>query len=130
LIRAFHAATGTPVRSKVLSVRLPVPEMQRLRAAAGSRSVSDYVRARLFEGGSLPAARSRNPVQDQRALGQLLGLLGQSRVGESLASLARDAHAGSLLLDDVTLRQIREAHESIAYMRDRLVKALGLIEAR
>ena len=111
-------------------MRLPATEMQRLRAAAGSRSVSDYVRARLFEDGSLPAARSRNPVQDQRALGQLLALLGQSRIGESLAGLARDAHAGSLLLDDVTLRQIRDAHESIAYMRDRLVKALGLTEGR
>lgn len=104
--------------------------MERLRAAAGGRSVSEYVRARLFQGGSLPSARARHPVQDQRALGQVLAMLGQSRIGESLASLARDARAGSLLLDDVTLRQIGEAHASVCFMRDRLVEAMGLIEAR
>lgn len=60
----------------------------------------------------------------------MLAALGQSRIGESLASLARDMDAGSLPLDDITLRQIREAHESIRFMRDRLVKALGSIEAR
>ena len=130
LCQTFNAKARKRGTTCILSVRLPSSDMERLRAASGARSISDYVRARLFAGGPLPASRSRHPVQNQRVLGQLLAMLGQSRMGESLASLARDAHAGSLLLDDVTLRQIAEAHESVCLMRDRLVEAMGLIEAQ
>lgn len=118
------------MRSKVLSVRLPPSEMERLRLAAGGRSISGYVRARLFDGCALPVPRARHPVQDQKALGQVLAMLGHSNLGESLSSLARDANDGSLLLDDVTLRQIEQAHASVCFMRDRLVEAMGLIETR
>ena len=110
-----------------LSVRLSDAELTELRAAAGSKTLSDHLRDRLFDKGRRTQRKPRRALRaDTAALGQILGAIGRSRVAANVEQLARDARSGALLLDDVTARQIAEAHAEIRDIRERLIAAMGL----
>lgn len=114
-----------------LSLRLTDAERTALEKAAGTLSLSAYVRDRVFgDGAQTRKLRSRNPVKDHEALGRVLGLLGQSQMANALNQLAQHADNGSLLLDDETIRKINEAHQHIQIMRSELISALGLMDGQ
>lgn len=106
-------------------MRLSKEERERLDAEAGSLSVSSYIRHRLFEAPT-PRRAYRRPVQDDKALGQVLAALGQSRIGNNLNQLAKAVHSGSLPVTPETEAAILAACASVQQMSGQLVQALGL----
>ncbi len=55
-------------------------------------------------------------------------MLGQTRIANNLNQIAYQANCGTLLLDDDTKLQIKETCAYIAFMRVKLIEALGLKE--
>jgi len=79
------------------SLRLTLEERCRLESLAGGMSLGTYVRMRLFGGNEdYQRTRGKHPVKDHKALAQLLGLLGRSRLVDNIDELARAAESGSL----------------------------------
>ena len=89
--------------------------------------VSAYVRNCLFGKDASPRkTRLRAPVKDQEALAQVLGLLGQTHFANNLNQIAREANCGSLLMDEQTETELKMACAHVAWMRLKLIEALGL----
>lgn len=107
------------------SVRFSREERARLDAEAGSLSVSSYIRHRLFE---VPTSRRayRRPLQDDKALGEVLAALGNSRLSSNLNQLAKAVHSGSLPVTPETEAAILAACATVQQMGGQLVQALGL----
>lgn len=102
-------------------------EDAKLRQLCEGTTVSAYVRQRLFgDDVGRRRRRSRVPVQDQQALAQVIGLLGETRIANNLNQLAYHANTGTLLIDEQTTSQINEAYNHVCFMRDVLIEALGL----
>lgn len=110
-----------------MTLRLTEDELDRLKKAAAGVSVSSYIRGKLFgKDVSLRKTRRRNPVKNDEALAQVLGKLGQSRIANNLNQIAYEANCGSLLMDEETEQEIKLACARIAWIRVKLIEALGL----
>ena len=68
----------------------------------------------------------RMPVKNQQALAQVLGRLGETRIANNLNQIAYEANCGSLLMDQQTEDELKVACAHIAWMRVKLIEALGL----
>lgn len=120
-------ARSSKAVSPRITLRLTQEEDAQLKQMAGSLSVSAYVRDRLFGESAAPRKhQQRVPVKDQEALSQVLGLLGQSHMASNLNQLARHANCGTLAMDEETESEIRMACARIAWIRVKLIEALGL----
>lgn len=108
------------------SLRLTLEERARLDAAAGTLTIGEYIRTQLFDMPSPRKARFRRPVQDDQALTQVLGALGQSRLSSNLNQIAKAIHSGSLPVTPETEAAILEACLEIKSMSNNLTKALGV----
>jgi hypothetical protein len=108
------------------SMRLTRAQRRKLGAEAGSQTVGDYVRSRLFENPTPLKRTFRRPLQDEKALSQVLGALGNSRLSSNLNQIAKAAHSGSLLVTPETEKAIFEACTTIKNMGNNLMQALGL----
>ncbi|MGH1330669.1 MAG: plasmid mobilization protein [Paracoccaceae bacterium] len=109
-----------------VTLRLSVEDHERLKALADGMALSTYIRAKAL-GEVLPRRkpRSSTSVADQRALAQILGLLGQSRIANNLNQIAYHANIGALVMDDTTRAQIEETYEHVMHIRTSLMTALG-----
>lgn len=113
--------------SSPVTLRLTEEERLQVKLDAGDLSLSAHIRSCILNNGGV---RKNTPVKNQRSLARALALLGDSRIANNLNQLAYQANTGSLLLDEETLAQIKEAHAHICTMRQALIAALGLREAR
>lgn len=111
-----------------ISIRLNSEERSLLVNAAGNRSLSEFIRERLFAE-QTQYRRVRNPKIDVRLLAQLLGKLGQSEVAASLREITQAITTGSAPVTLETEKSLRAASAAVIEMRDHLVRALGLIES-
>lgn len=119
-----HSRATSPRR---ITLRLTEDEDAKLRQLCEGMTVSAYVRQRLFgDDVDRRRRRSRIPVQNQQALAQVIGLLGETRIANNLNQLAYHANTGTLLIDEQTTAQINEGYEHVCFMRDALIDALGL----
>lgn len=110
-----------------VTLRLTQDELARLQRAAEGVSISAYIRKQLFGSDvSLRKTRSRVPVKNQQALAQVLGRLGETRIANNLNQIAYEANCGSLLMDQQTEDELKVACAHIAWMRVKLIEALGL----
>lgn len=110
-----------------VTLRLTEDELARLKRVAEGISVSAYIRKQLFgDLASLRKTRSRVPVKNQKALAQVLGKLGETRIANNLNQIAYEANCGSLLMDQQTEEELKVACAHIAWMRVKLIEALGL----
>ncbi|MGI9503345.1 MAG: plasmid mobilization protein, partial [Geminicoccaceae bacterium] len=94
-----NSAKALPHPSKKASpritLRLTEEEDARLRQLCEGRTVSAYVRQRLFgENTARRKRRSHVPVKDQASMAKLLGMLGDSRIANNLNQLAFHANTG------------------------------------
>ena len=114
-------------RPAPLSIRLSAEERARLERDAAGLSLSAYIKERIF-GVDAPRrlVRGKAPVRDHQALGQLLALLGASRLSSNLNQLARAAHVGALPVTPDTEAALQEACDEIASMRAMLMQGLGM----
>ena len=133
----FEGATQTgfyeskiPKKEKTLSpvtLRLTKDELSKLKYLSKGMSRSAYIRKCLFGKATAPRkVRARVPVKNQEALAQVLGLLGQTRIANNLNQIAYEANCGSLLMDEETENEIKLACAHIAWIRVKLIEALGL----
>lgn len=119
----------TQKRPAPFSLRLSFDEKQKLIEDAGRQSISAYIKSRLFDPDRpVKQARGLNPVKDQKALAQLLGMLGSSRIAKNLNELADAARVGALPLGDETEKAIKRACDDVRIMRRFLLAALGIRE--
>jgi hypothetical protein len=128
---SFQTASQQPKQKKRpsprITLRLTEEEHAKLTKAAEGVSVSSYIRKKLFgKDVSLRKTRNRVPVRDQQALAQVLGKLGQTRIANNLNQIAYEANCGSLLMDEETEQEIKLACAQIAWIRVKLIEALGI----
>ncbi|MGD1955727.1 MAG: hypothetical protein ACFBZ9_10940 [Sphingomonadales bacterium] len=116
-------------REAPVSLRLTFTEKKQLKEMAGRQSVNAYIKARLFDPDApIRQARGLNPVKDQQALAQVLGMLGSSGLPKHMAEMAEAAKVGALPVDDDTQKSLRQACDDIRIMRRFLLAALGIQE--
>lgn len=130
----FEVACNPPKlkrkRPSPITLRLTDEEREKLIIAAGDMPVSAYIRKCVFGAEVAPRKKrlSHKPVADQKAIARILSLLGQTRIANNLNQIAYQANCGTLLLDVDTKWQIKETCAYIAFMRVKLIEALGLKE--
>ncbi len=114
-------------RPAPFSLRLTFEERARLEQKAAGESLSGYIKERLFDGNQTAVRkRGKAPVKDHILLGQLLALLGSSRLSQNMNQLAKAAHTGNLPLQYDVERQLKSACGDIQAMRLMLMQALGM----
>ena len=128
---AYNNAATCPVAQKKpaprLTLRVTEDELAQLKKLSSGISLSAYIRKCVFGKDVAPRkVRSRVPVKDQEALAQVLGLLGQTHFANNLNQIAYEANCGSLLMDEETENEIKMACAHIAWIRVKLIEALGL----
>lgn len=134
-LRPPFELAGSPPKPKKkypspITLRLTDGEREQLKVAAGDMPISAYIRRCLFGADVTPRKkrRSHKPVADQEAIARVLSMLGQNRIANNLNQIAYQANCGTLLLDQDTEQQIKETCAYIAFMRVKLIEALGLKE--
>lgn len=108
-----------------ISIRVTEEEKRTLQRAAGRRSVSDYVRARVF-GGEARLRAVPAPNTNARELAHILAALGHSELAPTLRELLKAARIGALPATPETEDAIRSACDATLEMRSALMNALGL----
>ena len=129
--KSYQVASASACKPKKkvprITLRLTEEELAKLKKLSSGLSLSGYIRDCLFGKNASPRkVRSRVPVKDQEALAQVLGLLGQTRIANNLNQIAHEANCGSLLMDEYTEIEIKKACAHIAFIRVKLIEALGL----
>ncbi len=110
------------------SLRLTFDERAALEQSAGTRPLGAYIRSKLFGGKEAPRrkrTRTRKPLKDEKALGELLGKLGESRLASNINQLAKAANSGSLPVTPDTEKALQDACDDVRAMRILLMQALG-----
>lgn len=117
----------TPRDCPRVTLCLLVDDHERLKKMADGMALATFIRAKVLDE-QLPRRkrRSSGSIADKQAIAQILGLLGQSRIANNLNQLAYHANVGSLVMDDATQAQIEEAYGHIIFLRQTLLKALGM----
>lgn len=117
-------------RPAPFSIRFTFEQFARLDAAAGNMSRAAYIHSRLFGDDDAGLAdrrrRPRKPVADEKALAQLLSVLGQSHLSSNLNQLAKSANTGSLPVTPDTVAALNQAAADVREMRRLLIEALNL----
>lgn len=113
-------------RPAPFSLRLTPEDREQLKHDAAGMSLGGYIHWRLFGADSPSRRRRRTPIKDQKALSEVVALLGQSRISSNLNQLAKAANSGSLDLAPEIELELRVALQSVAQMRRLLIEALDL----
>jgi len=111
-------------------MRFTKEERKSLELAAAGRPLAAYIRWLIFKEDmpEMPKKRSRgeSASPDHKQLAKLLGALGKSRIASNINQLARAANSGSLPVNEDVLKSLFEAVHSISWMRDTLIKGMGI----
>lgn len=114
-------------QSRPVSVRLTPEERAVLEHEAGSASLSQHIRARLFSGTLTPNSEERlSAASRQKLLAQILSRLGAMNAGKNLSDLADLARLGLLEMSPEAEDALLDASREFQGLRHDLVKALGL----
>lgn len=128
-LRAAFAPEAGHSRPKAklapVSVRFTHKERAQIVSAAGEKSLSHFVRERLFGAKAVGKPR-REPIKDHAALARVLSALGRSNLARNCEALSKAAQEDHSLLSEHNAVALRQACADIAIMRQELVKALGL----
>lgn len=110
-----------------ITLRLTEEENAHLRQLSAGTSISSYVRKCIFGQDVAPRkVRERVPVKEEQALAKILGSLGESRIANNLNQITYQANCGLLQMDEATEEEIKMACARIAWIRVKLIEALGL----
>lgn len=125
---AFVPQAGKPrlkPKHAPVSIRFTPEERAQIERDAGGKSLSRYIRERLF-GAKVKGRRTREPIKDHAALARCLSALGRSNLTRDCHALSKAAQDDRVILDADSAAALRQACKDIAAMRQELVKALGL----
>ena len=108
------------------SIRFSEKERAELKRLTAGLPIGRFIKDAIFNKGMRPA-RSRKPsIVDQKLFAQLLGAIGKSRIASNINQLAKAANSGSLPVNKEITDSLNDAVEAIKWMRETLIKALGL----
>ena len=112
------------------SMRFTEEERKALETAAAGRPLAAYIRWPIFKE-DMPEMPKKSTLGqtasiDQKAIAKLIGALGQSRISANINRLAKAANSGSLPVNHDVVESLNESVTAIQWMRDTLIKALGL----
>lgn len=107
-----------------ISFRVTADEKARLQKAAGTMSLSAYVRSQLF--GVRAARRESQPKLNAVELARLLGKFGQSEMATHILALSLAAQAGELEVTPDVSGKLERACDDIEEMKLALIVALGM----
>lgn len=129
---AFNGSTYHPKRDNrtfvPMSFRVTPQEKTAIKAYAGDKSVSRYLREVALKGQTSARPSSVSIKMDMAA--QILAELGKSGVFQNLQKLSDAAECGALPLTDETLAEIEAACATIIALRADLMNALRVREKR
>jgi hypothetical protein len=108
------------------SLRLNRQERDELQRLAEGRPLGQFIRDAIFTHGLRPNPSRKPAIADHKLFAQLLGAIGQSRIASNINQLAKAANSGSLPVNHEVLEGLNEAVEAIRWMRETLIKAMGL----
>lgn len=114
-------------RTAPFSLRLSEAERARLVAEARGIPLGSYIKTKVL--GSPPLKglrRSGHAIEDQKAIAQMLALLGRSHLASNLNQLSKAVHLGVLPVTPETEAELAEACRSVIDLRRMLIDALGL----
>lgn len=111
---------------ELYSFRLTPSEKTRLKEKAGRLPVSVYIRQCTLGEDAAPRRKLHHPSVNQKAIAQLLGVLGQSRLASNMNQIAKAANMGALPVTDDLMVELTQACADIAAMRQGLITALGI----
>lgn len=117
---------GRKKRAAPFSLRLSEGERERLLQEAGGAALGAYIKAKLLGAPPLRMRRTGADVQDQKALAQVLALLGRSRLSSNLNQLAHAANIGALPVTPETEAELRQTLAEVRAIRHLMLVALGL----
>lgn len=123
---AATAAFKHKPSTRPFSIRLSASERQRLEEAAGSVPLGTHIRAQLLGAATTKAPRRAKP--DSVTLGQILAILGRSRLSAGVADLAAAARAGTIVLTPEMEAQVAALGKEVTEVRRLLMRSLGLTE--
>ena len=112
------------------SMRFTEEERKALETAAAGRPLAAYIRWLIFKE-DMPEMPKKSTLGqtasiDQKAIAKLIGALGQSRISANINQRAKAANSGSLPVNHDVVESLNESVTAIQWMRDTLIKALGL----
>ena len=108
------------------SLRLNKEERAELTKLAEGRPLGQFIKDAIFAKGLRPVSSRKVPHHDRKQLAKLLGALGKSRIASNINQLAKAANSGSLPVNNEVLETLNESVTAIQWMRDTLIKAMGL----
>lgn len=112
-----------------LTLRFKPDEYAVLKAKAGDRALSSYVREVVLE---KAAQRRKNikaaPSKDRQALAQVLALLGQNELVRDFRRVSRHVEDGLVFANEETQSQLNDTEELLARIHQLLMRALGVAE--
>jgi len=111
------------------SLRIPDKERKALEDLAGGMPLGAFIREtiiRLIIKKKLTPSRGKGSSIDKKIAAMILAALGKSRIANNLNQLAKAANSGSLPVNEEVLRDLYEAVQFVRWMRDTLIKAMGL----
>lgn len=120
---------GRPVTTP-FSVRFTADERMRLEARAGRRPLGEFIREAALDRAGLERRKRSDrpsPKHADRALAEVLVRLGRSDLSANLASMARSAETGLLLVRPEHELLIVEACTDIRQVRDEVLGYLRLL---
>jgi hypothetical protein len=127
----FPKKSQTKQKAKRLapfSLRLSAQEKAALEKEANGLPLGTYVRWKVLDKPPLRQRRTGQSIEDRKALGQALALLGNSRLSSNLNQLAFAANTGSLPLTPEVEAELRDAFTDIRFIRAFLLVAMGMQE--
>ena len=116
-------------RQSPFSIRLTGDERARLVAEAKGVPLGTYLKAKVLGDAAIRIRRAGIAIEDKKALGQALALLGKSALVKNLSVMAEAASSGSLPVTPETEAEIVQAARDVSALRYLLLLALGLKEA-
>lgn len=120
------AASVLPKRPAPFSLRLSEDERARLLGEASGAPLGTYIKAKLLGDAPLRTRRSGLAVEDRKALGQVLGVLGSTRIANNLNQLAHAANVGALPVSSALEAELVAVLAEVREVRRLLLVALGL----
>lgn len=108
------------------SIRLNRQEREELQNLAAGLPLGRFIKDAIFNKGMRPARTRKPSIIDQKLFAQLLGAIGKSRIANNINQLAKAANSGSLPVNKEITDSLNDAVDAIKWMRETLIKALGL----
>jgi hypothetical protein len=115
-------------RPAPFSLRLSAQEKAALEQEANGLPLGTYVKWKVLDKPPLRQRRTGQAIEDRKAMGQALALLGSSRLSSNLNQLAYAAKTGSLPLTPEVEAELRDAFTDIRFIRAFLLVAMGMQE--